>query len=119
MMRQTFQLYGVLKEDSKTVFSAAIKNMGSTLGACTGLNRNVIATSDVYKNRPAYQLAAKYAPDNADLLAAQAGACYDVWLRWRETCVSLQKGTASLTGDTEVKCFGCESRIRRQRKIVR
>ena len=54
--------------------------MGSTLGACGDLNRNVIAACEVYANRPDYQHAAKYAKDIADLLAPQSGAYYDVWL---------------------------------------
>lgn len=41
--RQTFQLHGVLKKDLKTVMSTIIHNMGSTLGACGDLNRNVLA----------------------------------------------------------------------------
>ena len=78
--RQTFQLHGVLKQDLKTVFSTVIKNMGSTLGACGDLNRNVMAACEVYANRPEYQHAARYARDIADLLAPQSGAYYDVWL---------------------------------------
>ena len=41
--RQTYQLHGVLKQDLKSVFSSVIKNMGSTLGACGDVNRNVLA----------------------------------------------------------------------------
>ena len=41
--RQTFQLHGVLKQDLKTVFSSVIKAMGSTLGACGDVNRNVMS----------------------------------------------------------------------------
>ncbi|CAA3000958.1 sulfite reductase 1 [ferredoxin], chloroplastic [Olea europaea subsp. europaea] len=41
--RQTFQLHGVLKKDIKTVMSSIIRSMGSTLGACGDLNRNVLA----------------------------------------------------------------------------
>ena len=40
--RQAYQLHGVLKEDLKTVFSSVVKNMGSTLGACGDVNRNVM-----------------------------------------------------------------------------
>lgn len=32
-----------------------IKNMGSTLGACGDVNRNVMAPPAPYKNRPEYQ----------------------------------------------------------------
>jgi sulfite reductase (ferredoxin) len=52
--RQTFQLHGVLKQNLKTVFSTVIKNMGSTLGACGDVNRNVMAPPALYKNRPEY-----------------------------------------------------------------
>ena len=41
--RQCYQLHGVLKHDLKTVFSSVIKAMGSTLGACGDVNRNVLA----------------------------------------------------------------------------
>jgi sulfite reductase (ferredoxin) len=80
--RQTFQLHGVLKQDLKTVFSSVIKNMGSTLGACGDVNRNVMAPPAVYsaESRPDYAYAQKYANDIADLLAPQSGAYYDVWL---------------------------------------
>ena len=33
----------MLKQDLKSVFSSVIKNMGSTLGACGDVNRNVLA----------------------------------------------------------------------------
>ncbi|KAK9862992.1 hypothetical protein WJX84_009420, partial [Apatococcus fuscideae] len=78
--RQTYQLHGVLKEDLKTVFSSVIKNMGSTLGACGDVNRNVLAPPAPYKNRPEYALCDQYAKDIADLLAPQSGAYYDIWL---------------------------------------
>jgi sulfite reductase (ferredoxin) len=78
--RQTFQLHGVLKQDLKTVFSTVIKNMGSTLGACGDVNRNVMSPPAPYTNRPEYTIAEKIANDIADLLAPQSGAYYDVWL---------------------------------------
>ena len=78
--RQAYQLHGVLKKDLKTVFSTVVKNMGSTLGACGDVNRNVMAASPPYKNRPDYVHATKLAEDLADLLAPQSGAYYDVWL---------------------------------------
>lgn len=49
--RQTYQLHGVLKQNLKTVFSTVIKNMGTTLGACGDVNRNVLAPPAPYKNR--------------------------------------------------------------------
>lgn len=78
--RQAYQLHGVLKQDLKTVFSSVIHNMGSTLGACGDVNRNICAPPAPYKNRPEYDYAVKYAHDIADLLAPQSGAYYDVWL---------------------------------------
>jgi len=78
--RQAYQLHGVLKQDLKTVFSTVVKNMGSTLGACGDVNRNVMGPAAPYKNRPEYVLAQQYANDFADLLAPQSGAYYDVWL---------------------------------------
>jgi sulfite reductase beta subunit-like hemoprotein len=70
----------VLKTDLKTVFSSVIKNMGSTLGACGDVNRNVMGPSAPFKNRKDYMYAQQCANDIADLLAPQSGAYYDVWL---------------------------------------
>lgn len=78
--RQTYQLHAVLKQDLKTVFSTVIKNMGTTLGACGDVNRNVLAPPAPFKDRPEYVHAAKLAEDIADLFAPQSGAYYDVWL---------------------------------------
>ncbi len=78
--RQGFQLHGVLKKNLKAVFSSIIKNMGSTLGACGDLNRNVMAPPAPYKNRPEYQYALQYANNVADLLTPQTGAYYELWL---------------------------------------
>lgn len=78
--RQGFQLHGVLKKNLKAVLGAIIKNMGSTLGACGDLNRNVMAPPVPYKNRPEYQYALTYAHNIADLLKPQTGAYYEIWL---------------------------------------
>ncbi|MDF0552216.1 sulfite reductase, ferredoxin dependent [Kamptonema sp. UHCC 0994] len=78
--RQGFQLHGVLKKNLKVVFSSIIKSMGSTLGACGDLNRNVMAPTAPYKNRPDYEFARKYADNIADLLKPQTGAYYEIWL---------------------------------------
>src|SRR4028118_1071325 len=78
--RQGFQLHGVLKKNLKAVFSSIIKNMGSTLGACGDLNRNIMAPPAPYKNRPEYQYALQYANNVADLLTPQTGAYYELWL---------------------------------------
>ncbi|KAL2608651.1 hypothetical protein R1flu_027224 [Riccia fluitans] len=78
--RQTFQLHGVLKKDLKTVMSTVIKNMGSTLGACGDLNRNVIAPPVPYHDKPEYKHAVETAEKIGALLAPQAGAYYDIWV---------------------------------------
>ncbi|MGB3514293.1 MAG: sulfite reductase, ferredoxin dependent [Microcoleaceae cyanobacterium] len=78
--RQGFQLHGVLKKNLKTVISSIIKNMGSTLGACGDINRNVMSPPAPYKNRPEYQYAKDYANKIADLLTPQTGAYYEIWL---------------------------------------
>jgi sulfite reductase (ferredoxin) len=78
--RQGFQLHGILKQNLKSAISAIVKAMGSTLGACGDLNRNVMAPPAPYKNRPEYQYAWEYATQVADLLAPQTGAYYEIWL---------------------------------------
>src|SRR5690242_8075409 len=53
--RQGFQLHGILKKNLKTAIATIIKNLGSTLGACGDINRNVMAPPVPFKNRPDYQ----------------------------------------------------------------
>ncbi|CAN6350535.1 unnamed protein product [Urochloa humidicola] len=77
--RQTFQLHGVLKKNLKTVLSTVIKNMGSTLGACGDLNRNVLAPAAPYVRKEI--LSAQETAENiAALLTPQSGAYYDLWV---------------------------------------
>ena len=78
--RQGFQLHGVLKKNLKTVIAAIVHHMGSTLGACGDLNRNVMAPPAPYKHRPEYDFAWEYANNIADLLTPQTGAYYEIWL---------------------------------------
>jgi sulfite reductase (ferredoxin) len=78
--RQGFQIHGILKKNLKATIAAIVKSMGSTLGACGDLNRNVMAPPAPYKNRPDYQYAYEYAHRIADLLTPQTGAYYEVWL---------------------------------------
>lgn len=78
--RQGFQLHGILKQNLKTVLSSIIQNMGSTLGACGDLNRNVMSPPAPYRNRPEYEYASLYANHIADLLTPQTGAYYEIWL---------------------------------------
>ncbi|XP_042514765.1 sulfite reductase [ferredoxin], chloroplastic-like [Macadamia integrifolia] len=77
--RQTFQLHGVLKKNLKTVINTVIKNMGSTLGACGDLNRNVLAAAAPFTKKD-YVFAQQTADNIAALLAPQSGAYYDLWV---------------------------------------
>ncbi|NJK36605.1 MAG: sulfite reductase, ferredoxin dependent [Oscillatoriales cyanobacterium RM2_1_1] len=78
--RQGFQLHGILKQNLKQAIARIVENMGSTLGACGDLNRNVMAPPAPYKNRPEYLHAWEYANNIADLLTPQTGAYYEIWL---------------------------------------
>ena len=78
--RQGFQVHGVLKKNLKTVIAEIINNMGSTLGACGDLNRNVMAPPAPFKMRREYEYAWDYANRIADLLTPQTGAYYEIWL---------------------------------------
>jgi sulfite reductase (ferredoxin) len=78
--RQAFQIHGILKKNLKTVMAHIIKSMGSTLGACGDLNRNVMAPPVPYTHRPEYAYAQDYANRIADLLTPQTGAYYEIWL---------------------------------------
>jgi len=78
--RQGFQLHGILKRNLKATIAAIVHGMGSTLGACGDLNRNVMAPAAPYRNRPEYEYAREYANNIADLLTPQTGAYYEIWL---------------------------------------
>jgi sulfite reductase (ferredoxin) len=78
--RQGFQLHGILKKNLQATIAAIVNSMGSTLGACGDLNRNVMAPAAPYRNRPEYTLAREYANRIADLLTPQTGAYYEIWL---------------------------------------
>ena len=78
--RQAWQMHGIPKQNLKTVIADIIRSMGSTLGACGDLNRNVMAPPAPYKNKPEYQYAWEYADKVADLLTPQTVAYYEIWL---------------------------------------
>ncbi|XP_061359624.1 sulfite reductase [ferredoxin], chloroplastic [Gastrolobium bilobum] len=77
--RQTFQLHGVVKKDLKTVMSTIIRNMGSSLGACGDLNRNVLAPAAPLVRKD-YLFAQQTAENLAALLTPQSGFYYDIWV---------------------------------------
>ena len=78
--RQGFQMHGILKQNLKAAIATIVHNMGSTLGACGDLNRNVMAPPAPFKNKPEYVQAWAYADSVADLLTPHTGAYYDIWL---------------------------------------
>ncbi len=78
--RQAFQVHGILKKNLKIVMGDIVRNMGSTLGACGDLNRNVMVAPVPYKNKPEYDYAWEYGNKIADLLTPQTGAYYEIWV---------------------------------------
>ncbi|EKV03340.1 sulfite reductase (ferredoxin) [Leptolyngbya sp. PCC 7375] len=78
--RQAFQLHGILKKNLKDTMASIIRSMGSTLGACGDLNRNVMAVPAPFKDKPEYVYARDYANRIADLLTPQTPAYYEIWL---------------------------------------
>ncbi len=114
--RQGFQLHGILKKNLKAAIASIVKNMGSTLGACGDLNRNVMAPPAPFKNRPDYQYAWEYANNIADLLTPQTGAYYEIWLDG-EKIISAQEseevkaarqrnGTGTIIHNSEEPIYG-------------
>jgi sulfite reductase (ferredoxin) len=78
--RQGFQIHGILKRNLKAAIAEIVHNMGSTLGACGDLNRNVMAPPAPFTHSPAYEYARTWAQQIADLLTPQTGAYYEIWL---------------------------------------
>ncbi|MCG6133867.1 MAG: sulfite reductase, ferredoxin dependent [Nostoc sp. LLA-1] len=114
--RQGFQLHGILKKNLKAAIASIVQNMGSTLGACGDLNRNVMAPPAPFKNRPEYQYAWEYANNVADLLTPQTGAYYEIWLDG-EKAISAEEspevkaarqrnGTGTIIHDGEEPIYG-------------
>ncbi len=105
--RQGFQLHGILKRNLKTAIATIVKNLGSTLGACGDINRNVMAPPVPFKNRPEYQHAWEYAQNIADLLSGQTGAYYEIWLDG-EKAISAVRAASRREENPEVKAVGNE-----------
>lgn len=114
--RQGFQLHGVLKKNLKAAIAAIVKNMGSTLGACGDVNRNVMAPPAPFKNKPEYQYAWEYAHNIAQLLTPQTGAYYEIWLD-QEKAISAEEnpqvkaarqknGTGTIVHNQEEAIYG-------------
>ncbi|MBD2775100.1 sulfite reductase, ferredoxin dependent [Iningainema tapete] len=114
--RQGFQLHGILKQNLKAAIAAIIQNMGSTLGACGDLNRNVMAPPAPFKNKPEYQYAWEYAHNVAELLTPQTGAYYEIWLDGEQAisaeenpevkAARQQNGTGTIFHEKEEPIYG-------------
>ncbi len=114
--RQGFQIHGILKKNLKTVIAAIIRDMGSTLGACGDLSRNVMAPPAPFKDRPEYVYAREYADKIADLLTPRTGAYYEIWLDGEkaitaepnpEVEAALQRnGNGTIIHDSEEPIYG-------------
>lgn len=77
--RQGFQIHGVHKTELKDVIAAINENLGSTLGACGDINRNVMAPAAPFLARE-YVVARETAHAIAELLTPRTGAYYEIWL---------------------------------------
>jgi sulfite reductase (ferredoxin) len=76
--RGALQLHGVRKTNLKHVIDQINEHLGSTLGACGDINRNVMAPAFPYTD-PSYVAAREAALAIADLLTPRATAYYEVW----------------------------------------
>jgi len=76
--RQGLQLHGVRKHDLQEVIAAISTSLGSTLGACGDINRNVMAPAAPFKSRP-YIVARQAAEQIAELLTPHTGAYFEIW----------------------------------------
>ncbi len=78
--RQGFQMHGILKKNLKPAIAAIVQNMGSTLGACGDVSRNVMTPPAPFNTKPEYTYAREYGERIADLLTPHSGAYYEIWL---------------------------------------
>ena len=76
--RQGFQLHGVHKSELKEVIATISESLGSTLGACGDVNRNVMAPAAPYVAAP-YRIAREAAHAIADLLTPRTGGYFEIW----------------------------------------
>jgi len=88
--RQGFQLHGVHKSDLKEVIATINETLGSTLGACGDINRNVMAPAAPFATKP-YTIAREAAHSIADLLTPRTAGYYEIW----------QDGEVAYTSETE------------------
>ena len=88
--RQGFQLHGVHKSDLKDVIATINETLGSTLGACGDINRNVMAPAAPFATKP-YAIAREAAHAIAELLTPRTAGYYEIW----------QDGEVAYSSETE------------------
>ncbi len=76
--REALQLHGVRKGDLRPTIAEIVHRLGSTLGACGDINRNVMAPAAPFA-APAYRLAREAARAIAELLTPRTGAYFEIW----------------------------------------
>jgi sulfite reductase (ferredoxin) len=76
--RSGLQLHGVRKANLHEVIAQINAHLGSTLGACGDINRNVMASPFPFV-APAYSAARTAAREIAELLTPRATAYYEIW----------------------------------------
>jgi sulfite reductase (ferredoxin) len=76
--RGALQLHGVRKDDLRETIAQINEHLGSTLGACGDINRNVMAPPFPFAS-PAYVEARRAAIAIAELLTPRATAYYEIW----------------------------------------
>ncbi len=76
--RGGLQLHGVRKENLQATIAEINAHLGSTLGACGDINRNVMAPAEPFADA-AYASARDAARSIAELLTPRATAYYEIW----------------------------------------
>ena len=76
--RQGLQIHGVHKSELKDVVASINENLGTTLGACGDINRNVMAPAAPFVTKP-YAIARETAHAVAELLTPRTSGYYEIW----------------------------------------
>ncbi len=76
--REALQLHGVRKPDLRATIAEIVRSLGSTLGACGDINRNVTASPAPFATAP-YRIARDTAHAIADVLTPRTGAYVEIW----------------------------------------
>ena len=105
--RQGLQLHGVRKSDLHAAIAEINRNLGTTLGACGDINRNVMAPPAPFA-KPAYSIARRAANEIADLLTPRTGGYYEIW----------QDGEAVFSSEDEVDPLYRKAYLPRKFKIA-